>query len=411
MLTLRLTQSTEGPDSYRVELALESDRAPRKTATTTVEFDFIAQEREQLRWYFEDFLEHPLDPAPKIAARIEQNMQDLGTQLFRAVFMANNDTRRIWDRILDELDNLRVEIAADIAGATALPWELLFDPDTHGYLALQTQTFVHTHAASVRTPRTPSAAGPIRILLVICRPGGREDVPFRSVAMRIIKGLSEETYQAFQLDVLRPPTFERLGEVLRQAKADGQPYHVVHFDGHGAFLDMEQLFETWEESEMMERLAELVNIDRHRFSPEIVYPRPQRSGSRGYLAFENPDSEYNLRLVDGPELGILLVETGVPALVLNACRSAHAEAPEAPLPAAEEAQDVHSQVRAIGSLAQEVMDAGVTGVVAMRYNVYVVTAAQFVANLYTALIRGHQLGAAGSLGRKQLHANPLRTIA
>jgi hypothetical protein len=34
------------------------------------------------------------------------------------------------------------------------------------------------------------------------------------------------------------------------------------------------------------------------------------------------------------------------------------------------------------------MAAGVAGVVAMRYNVYVFTAAQFVANLYTALAQG-----------------------
>jgi tetratricopeptide (TPR) repeat protein len=68
-------------------------------------------------------------------------------------------------------------------------------------------------------------------------------------------------------------------------------------------------------------------------------------------------------------------------------------------------------VRAFGSLAQEVMDAGAAGVVAMRYNVYVVTAAQFVADLYAALTQGHTLGQAATLGRKQLHAQPLRAVA
>ncbi len=57
------------------------------------------------------------------------------------------------------------------------------------------------------------------------------------------------------------------------------------------------------------------------------------------------------------------------------------------------------------------MDAGVTGVVAMRYNVYVVTAAQFVADLYATLTQGHTLGEAVTLGRKQLHDSPLREIA
>src|SRR5207237_2592773 len=121
-------------------------------------------------------------------------------------------------------------------------------------------------------------------------------------------------------------------------------------------------------------------------------------------------------LVDGPRLGQLLAETDVPVLVLNACRSAHAEAQDAPeaveaAPAQEENADPHAQVRALGSLAQEVMDAGVTGVVAMRYNVYVVTAAQFVADLYAALAQGVTLGEAVTRGRKQLAAQPLRAIA
>jgi hypothetical protein len=57
------------------------------------------------------------------------------------------------------------------------------------------------------------------------------------------------------------------------------------------------------------------------------------------------------------------------------------------------------------------MDAGVAGVVAMRYNVYVVTAVRFVAELYANLVRGQTLGAAVTAGRKSLHANPERAIA
>ncbi len=98
----------------------------------------------------------------------------------------------------------------------------------------------------------------------------------------------------------------------------------------------------------------------------------------------------------------------MPVLVLNACRSAHADPPTAPETAV---ADLHAQVRAYGSLAQEVMDAGVAGVVAMRYNVYADTAAPFVADLYAALTQGHSLGEAVTLGRKQLAANPLREIA
>ncbi len=104
-----------------------------------------------------------------------------------------------------------------------------------------------------------------------------------------------------------------------------------------------------------------------------------------------------------------MVETGVPVLALNACQSAYAEPPEAPEQT--DVSDEHQRVRAFGSLAQTVMDTGVSGVVAMRYSVYVVTAAKFVAELYRALASGQTLGAAVTLGRKALADDPLRTLA
>ncbi|HEY2290579.1 MAG TPA: CHAT domain-containing protein [Thermoanaerobaculia bacterium] len=200
-------------------------------------------------------------------------------------------------------------------------------------------------------------------------------MPFRSVAGQLIRGLSQANREAYDLDVLRPPTFEQLGKVLRQSHREGQPYHVVHFDGHGTYM-------------------------------EIKKPGSLGAGKRGYLWFENPALHGNGERVDGTSLGQLLSATGVPVLVLNACRSAHTE------PAAEPgaADGSHSQIQAFGSLAQEVMDAGVAGVVAMRYNVYVVTAAQLMAELYASLVRGTKLGEAVTLARKNLADNPLREV-
>lgn len=195
------------------------------------------------------------------------------------------------------------------------------------------------------------------------------------------------------MDVLRPPTFEQLSRALRQAKAQGNPYHVVHFDGHGVYQDSCQ---------RMLNGNPLVFVDR-------------RPGMHGYLAFENGMADDNVEFVSGLDLGRLLVETNVPVLVLNACRSAHAEAQDTPTQvndtAPDQQNDPHSQVRAFGSLAQEVMDAGVAGVVAMRYNVYVMTAAQFVADLYASLVQGQTLGEAVTSGRKQLKDQPQREVA
>ena len=402
MPTLRLTQSAVTPDRFRVEAALEGDGLPRQIATADFDFPVTPQDREDLRWYLEDYLQHVADPAPKIAARIERRIAEMGTGLFKALFHANDDARDLWATLRDRLNDTRVETITTVREATGLPWELLRDPKTDTPLALRARAFVRASHQAAQRPHLPQGStGPIRILLVICRPGGGNDVPFRSVASRLIKGLNESARQAFQLDVLRPPTFAQLGKVLRVAKAEGKPYHVVHFDGHGAYV----------ETPPTGGIPELLS----RFSRAML--STPRTGSHGYLVFENTALEDNHQLVDGPTLGKLLVETEVPVLVLNACRSAHAEAPPKPAQADASAApasanvDVHAQVRALGSLAQEVVDAGVAGVVAMRYNVYVVTAAQFVADLYESLAGGQALGEAVTLGRKQLEAQPLREIA
>jgi tetratricopeptide (TPR) repeat protein len=393
--TLRLTQTAEGQNKYRVEVALEGDDLARQIATARFDFELTRQDQEDLRWYLEDFLQYPLDPAPKIAARIENRMVEIGTKLFTDIFKSGDDASDLWATLRERLDDTRVEIITEVREAAAIPWELIRDPKTDTPLSLRAHSFVRTHSQAAQRPQIPqTATGPIRILLVICRPGGSDDVPFRSVASRLIKGLSDAAREIFQLDVLRPPTFEQLSKALRAAKDRGQPYHVVHFDGHGVYADV---------SNQSNLSALLGNISR------LLLSGP-RAGAHGYLLFENPAEEKNAQLVDGSTLGKLLVETRVPVLVLNACRSAHTD-PQMEPAATDSAEDPHAKIRAFGSFAHEVMDAGVAGVVAMRYNVYVVTAAQFVAELYASLTQGHKLGDAVTIGRKQLAAQPLREIA
>lgn len=394
MPLLRIKQHIEQEDHYRVEIDFKDDDGSEQTAEARFEFALTRQDRADIRWYLEDYLQYPMDPAPEIAARVEARIRELGVDLFRKVFQSNDETRDLWATLRERLDDTRVEVVTDVKGATALPWELLCDPKTDAHLALRTSAFVRAYPKAVQKAQKLGTAEKVRILLVMCRPGGSDDVPFRSVAGKLIKGLSDEVRETFELDVLRPPTFEQLSKTLHEAKSQGRPYHIIHFDGHGGYVDLAKV----KGPELLRGLM-----------PTILGGLP-RSGPHGYLLFENPREEDNIEWVDGPSLGKLMVDTDAPVLVLNACRSAHAAPLDEP-DVAQEVDDPHSQVRAFGSLAQEVMDAGVAGVVAMRYNVYVVTAAQFVADLYAALASGQTLGEAVSLGRKQLAAQPLREIA
>lgn len=275
----------------------------------------------------------------------------------------------------------RVSIAADLVEATTIPWELLRDPRL-GPVSLLARTLVRTHrgAATSGAPASAEAAA-VRILLVISRPrGGEDDVPFRSVSNRLIAGLDRVARERFDLDVLRPPTYEKLAGLLRDAADQGRPYHIVHFDGHGLYADAAAL---------------------------ASRGRVQHSAERGHLVFEAPEQEHNATFVDGATLGRLLAETLVPVLVLNACQSAYVMASATPHASA----DPRSEVAGYGSLAQEVISAGTAGVIAMRYSVYAVTAAQFVAELYTGLASGLTLGEAVARGRKSLADNPDRQVA
>jgi tetratricopeptide (TPR) repeat protein len=404
MALLRLTQSTTGVDRYRIEVSLERSGYARQAATSEFSFALTPQEREDMRWYLEDYLQYPIDPAPQIAARIVTRLDEIGRELFRSIFHSSDDARDLWATVRADIDRYRVEVVTGVQEAASIPWELIRDPKTDASLALRAEAFVRSHPAPAQQARLMEpGGGAIRVLLVICRPGGSDDVPFRSVASRLVKGLKAEARQSCELRVLRPPTFDQLSKTLLRAKLDKKPYHIVHFDGHGVFADAKQ------------------NGGGGAEKNKAVLARA-REGKHGFLVFESAVAG-NQELVDGSRLGGLLAEGHVPLLVLNACRSAHADPPAQPEAAGGEATvaaggglsngsgGAHEQVRVFGSLAQEVMDAGVSGVVAMRYNVYVITAAQFVTELYSSLVQGDSVGVAATAARKNLAAQPLREIA
>jgi len=389
MLTLRLVHRSEAGDAHAVDVSLD-DGGDVERASSRFVFPVDAADREQLRWYLEDYLEFPLDPAPTLAAAAEARLGELGTGLFGSIFAGQ--AADLWARVRPRLGETRVEVAAD-PGDASLPWELLRDPRTDQAVALGARSFVRAHDQPARQPSLSPAGAQLRVLLVICRPGGRGDVPFRSVARRLVE--LGRSLSAFDLDVLRPPTYAAMAARLQAAKEAGRPYHVVHFDGHGTWAD----------------LSAGEPEDGHHDAQRYSMLSPVRAGAHGYLAFEDPDAAAKVQYVDGAALGRLLANTAVSVLVLNACRSAHAEAPTAPEADPEAAADLHARVRAYGSLAQEVVDAGVPGVVAMRYSVYVVTAAAFIEDLYAALLEGHELGEAVTRGRKGLADDPQRSIA
>jgi hypothetical protein len=124
VVTLRIRQAAEPDGRHRVDLDLDEAGGAdgwgaRRSAMTRFAFTVASTDRERLRWYFEDYLDYPADPAPAVARDVETTMTALGVALFKAVFHSGDDARDLWATIRDRLPSLRVGAAA--LGAAAGP--------------------------------------------------------------------------------------------------------------------------------------------------------------------------------------------------------------------------------------------------------------------------------------------------
>jgi tetratricopeptide (TPR) repeat protein len=393
---LRIRQRDRVEGFHPIGLRLTRPDAPDLEAETRTDFALTPQEQEDLRWYLEDWLQVAAHTAPVHAEQIEALMRAKGEALYDQVLDADRQTRAIWYAVRERLADLRIEIQSSVTGAAAIPWELLRDPQSDSAIALRVRAFVRVQPDPNLSfcPHPSADDGRLRLLYVVCRPSGTDDVELRAIANRLLRDLGPDRPR-FAVEALRPPTFEQLQAVLTQAKAAGRPYHICHFDGHGCFADLTGTpLAAWLHAHGGLKLGAATQ------------------GPHGYLLFEHPESPEGYRPVGGAELGQLLHDAGCPVLILNACQSAMhtATAAPAPAPQGDQAGTVHDERRAIGSLAQAVADQGIPAVLGMRYSVYVVTAAQYIGALYAALARGQGFGQAASEARKHLSMNPERWI-
>ena len=392
MTILHITQKSLSSGKYPVELRLAAPGQPEQTAAADIEFNLTAKEQEDLRWYLEDYLAQD-EAANEVRVRqVEGLMETRGEELYAKVLAVDMNTQAIWFAIRNRLADLRIQITTSVAGAAAIPWELMRDPKSDSAIALRVKSFVRVQSSSNISfiPVPPSDDGRIRLLYIVCRPQGSGDVELRAVANRLLQRLGPDRAR-FHITALRPPTFEQLQLTLTDAKEANRPFHIVHFDGHGTYDDPSSpTLSRWLSS----------------FTPLLF--GGEKKGKQGFLLFEHPTSDKKIRPINGQTLGRLLHDTGAPILVLNACQSAMHET-TADTPAA--GADVHDEIRAIGSLSQAVIDQGIPAVLGMRYSVYVVTAAQYIGELYSALAKGRGFGQAASEGRKHLQLNPDRPIS
>lgn len=157
-----------------------------------------------------------------------------GETLFRALF--SGQVGRLWARSLGAAPEralrlqLRFKLVGEPPGSSllhALPWELLYQPDTRDFLALSRRTPVVRYLEVARPVAPVSLPAILRILVVLA------DLP--SLAPLELARERREIEEAWKsrprVEVVFLP--EPRSDALREALL-GSPFHVLHFMGHGA---------------------------------------------------------------------------------------------------------------------------------------------------------------------------------
>jgi tetratricopeptide (TPR) repeat protein len=354
-----------------------ADRSVRKVESKRFMFTapFGLIETEEIRWYLERYHLWPVGVFRERAQRVEAQLPTWGKALYDAALSASTAQTILaaWKQAaahgegrfsifvdsdppegMKEADEQAARLAA--SALLALPWELLYDGS--GYL------FQGKHPVRVRRQlpnRRPQAAFttdlPIRVLLVSPRPEDEHTGYFdhRSSALPLVDAF-ESLGELVELTVLTPPTFPALLATLKAAVDAGQPFDVVHFDGHGVY------------------------------DPEH---------GLGGLCFEDPNDEQKIvqrrmQSIDAGRIAAEIRDYRIPLVFLDACQTAKVE--DDPT----------------ASVATRLLEEGVTSVVAMSHSVLVPTAERFVKAFYEKLAHGARIGAAMLAGQQALHSDSYR---
>ena len=395
MPLLRLTPHIIGEHRYNVEIHFESEGNVPQKAFSEFILSPDAQQQENFRWYLEDFPDYPTAPSPAIAEKIESELRQTGNTLFRNIFHASDTAREIWHHLLPVLPQTSIEIVLKTGDMSRIPWELMQDPETENWLALEAGAFVRTAGApSSASPFHGKPLEPLRVLLVVSRAGEAAEAPFRSPAIRLFRGWSPQERETIHFRVLRPATFENLTEELRQAREADAAYHVVQFDGPFAYGELDHLVEEAASSRApasasQRRALAAAHARMHASRP--------KSGPCAFLLLDNPYHPANRRFVDGAELGHLLKENRTHYLLLHHCRSVRLETLSEPETMSSQSQsDALQTISAVDLFARDVVSNGTSSVASIGYQLNETAVANFAAHLYAALNAGASFGQAAT---------------
>ena len=128
---------------------------------------------------------------------------------------------------------LTLRLHPEAAALWSLPWEYLHDGTD--FLGLNGRLLVHRMPHGLAELHPPESAPPLRILVIIAAPDDQAELDVER-ELAVMQEALDDLRRAgqVQVDYLDDATLAAL-----QDKLSAAPYHVLHFTGHGAFIDNE----------------------------------------------------------------------------------------------------------------------------------------------------------------------------
>jgi len=308
---------------------------------------------------------------------LQKLYRDVGQQLYTVLFPEESEQRKSLNEMRrTSPTNLQLYFAGDDKDWGRYPWELLHDGGSD-FLGVDTLDITR-HIAGMSCPPLPTIERTLRMLYIA--PRFKNDDRERDEEIRGIK----EAFQPLQnkgkliCTFLAPSepqyaTWGNLVKTIEDCDANA-PYHIVHFDGHGAML--KKCPNPDHQPEYYCRPATL-KCDRCETSLANVLPEM-------YLEFESENRQKDRVAIS--DFAQIIKNQGVRLVVLSACESGLLR---------EESEMFFSGTTAL-------IGTGIPAVIGFQGNPEIPTVAKFMKALYTKLAKGEKITQAVLAGRRAI---------
>jgi CHAT domain len=324
--------ATEDEISVEVVNSIVEDRA---TVAAPLDIDALVTACETL----EDTILASAESARRVNSPGEQRLQNVGEQLFDAVFTGDvgNIYRNSVALATERSQKLRVVLRLSEPKLASLPWEAMYDSKNREYVCRNEPLVRHVEANGIPLPL--EVEPPLRVLALVASPSDMPDLAIDSERARLSDALAPLVDQRrIEIEWVEQASWESV-----HAKLLSQTWHVVHFTGHGDY-------------------------DAKR--------------DQGTIALVGADGRGNM--VDADRFADLLNQgSSRPRLVvLNSCESGRTST-----------RDVFS------STAATLVRRGTSAVAAMQFTVSDPSAVAFARGFYDSLVKGQTIDEAVQSGR------------